>query len=240
MVRIPKPKGISVREKRSSSIAPTRIDKELLVNVGQILKEECEKDCEISIGLYADSKEIETQDSKAVGNITIPTDLYAVVMGIISPEDSPEDYDPMEIVLDIRKPKDSKIRVMGENATWVQGVSERLTKAFEKKKLGYSPVAKYELIRLVMSMVASSLLSYATGFTIWYLKLFEPFYVMIYVLAFFYAMSMLLRRFFDWIFPYFEIGSEDFKPRKFRKLMLTILWGSGIVPTILFKLLGLS
>ena len=236
MVKRLKPKNVNIREKRSSRSAPTRIDKELLVELGQILKQECKKDCEISIELDADSKEIETEDSKTFDNVTIPADTYAVTMGIFSYEE----YNPVEIEIDIKKPTDSKIRVMGENATWVQGVSERLAKAFEKKKLGYRPIAKYEWIRLVMSMIASGFLSYASGFAIWYFKLFEPLYVIVYVLTFFYAMSMLIKRFFDWVFPYFEIGSEDFRPRKFRKLLLAILWGSGIIPTILFRLLGLS
>jgi len=231
-----KPKTVNITEKSSSTIAPTRIDKELLMEIGEILKQECKEDCEVSIELYSDSKDIETEDSKAFQDVPIPADTYEVSMGIISYED----YNPVEIEIDTKKPKNCKIRVMGKNATWVRGASRRLTEAFEKKKLGYRHIAKYESIRLLMSMVASALLSYVGGFVLWYSKFFEPFYVMLFVVAFFYAMSMLVKRFFDWLFPYFEIGSEDFKPRKFRKIALAILWGSGILPTILFRLFGLS
>jgi len=231
-----KTRTVNITEKSSSSIAPTRIDKELLMEVGEILKQECKEDCKVSIELYSDSKDIETGDSKAFQDLPIPADTYEVRMEIISYDD----YDPVEIEIDTKKPKNCKIRVMGENATWVRGASRRLTEAFEKKKLGYRHIAKYEPIRLFMSMVASALLSYVVGFGLLYSKFFEPSYVMLFVVAFFYAMSLLIKRFFDWIFPYFEIGSGDFKPRKFRKIALAILWGSGILPTILFKLLGLS
>lgn len=235
MVRIPKPKNANIREKRSISIAPTRIDKELLVEVGQILKQECKKDCEVSIELDADSREIETEDSKTFEKVTIPADTYAVTMSIFSYED----YNPVEIEIDIKKPKDSKIRVMGENATWVQGVSDRLIKEFDKKKLAYRYIARYEPVRLLMSIVTSVLLSYVTGFALWLLKIdFST--IILSIAVFFYALTVSIKRFFDWVFRYFELGSEDFKPRKFRKLILAILWGSGIISTILFKLLGLS
>jgi hypothetical protein len=52
-------------------------------------------------------------------------------------------------------------------------------------------------------------------------------------------MTNLLKRFFDWVFPYFEIGNEDFKPRKFRKVAFGILITSGVLPAIVVRLIGL-
>lgn len=228
-------KKANIREKRSTSICPTRLDQELLVDVGQILREECKKEEGISIELDADSREIETEDSTEFAQIDIPSDTYSIRMVIYSDD---EYYDPVEIEIDLRKPTNSRIRVMGENATWVQGVSDRLTTAFEKKKLGYRHLAKYPLLRFTSSILTSILLSYVVGLALWIVTA-EPTYVIMFVAVFFYAMAMLIKKFFDWVFPYFEIASSDFLPKRVRKWALTRLFGSGIVPAIVFKLLGL-
>lgn len=227
---------VKIREKRSESINPTRIDGELLVDVGQILRADCPSEHEIVIELDADSKEILTEDSKEFANIDIPSDTYRIQMAIRSKEETP--FNPVEIELDVRHPKDSKIRVMGENATWVQGVAQKLVRAFEKKKLGYRHIAKYETIRTVMSLISSGLLTYVGGFVLWLFKV-ELLYILLFVVVFFYAMTSLIKRFFDWVFPFFEIESEGFLPRKVRKLALAFLWVSGILPTVVFWLLGL-
>lgn len=226
---------VEVTEKRSVTIRPTRIDKELLIDLGQILRAECSGKHGVLIGLDADSKEIRTGDSKELANIEIPSDTYMIRMAVTSSDVSFEI--PIHIEMDLRKPRNSKIRVIGKNPTWVQGVTERLSKVFERKKLGYRHIARFEIVRAIMSMIASGLLSYVGGFTLWHFRV-DPTYVLCFVVVFFYAMGMLIRRFFDWVFPYFEIENKNFLPRRVRKWALVILWGSGIIPTILFKILG--
>lgn len=234
---------VRIREKRSVKIPPTKIDKELLAKVGQILRTECPKDSEISIKLYADSRDIETEDVKEIPNIDIPSDAYLIEMmtghlykGIL-PNTSEVSENSIQIKIDFGRTQDSKIRIIGKNPTWVRGVTEGLLEAFKKKKLGYSFIAKHDTVRRIMSWFTSALLAASSGYTLWSLQIELP-YVSVFGIIFFAVMIDILKRFFDWVFPYFEIATEDFMPRKVRKIALGILWGSGILQTILLKILG--
>lgn len=110
---------VEIREKRSVSIPPIRIDKELFVRVGDILKAECPKKHRLSIEIDADSKEIKTEEPKELESIEIPSDIYSITMNIYSEELKLEFFSPVEIEIDLRRPKNSKIRIMGKDATWV-------------------------------------------------------------------------------------------------------------------------
>jgi len=239
---------VRISEKRSMRIPPVKIDNGLLVSVGEILKAECSENSVFSFGLYADSKDIETEDSKEFEKIDIPPDTYAIEMTATTyattsnvDVEEPWEENPIEIEIDIRKPKNSQIRVRGEKGTWVAGVSDSIVKVFEKKRLGYRHIASNEIARMVMAVISSILLSYVSGFAFLILLPSEAnaVYFLGFVAAFFYLMTLILKRFFDWVFPYFEIDSAEFLPRKVRKWALFLLWGSGIIPTIIFKILGL-
>lgn len=237
---------VKIREKSSITIRPTRIDKQLLVNLGRILKEECPEEHEIGIELQADSRDIKTEDYEEFKNLEIPSDIYVIKMRTkfgslsLAVDEILENkiVKGMQIEIDLRRPKNSKIRITGDNATWVRGVGGRLFEAFEKKKLGYRYVAEHGNVRAILSLMSSILLAYTIGSILWLFKI-EFSYVAIFSVVFFVVMQDLLKRFFDWVFPYFEIESEDFLPPKVRKWALAILWGSGILPAILFKILGL-
>jgi hypothetical protein len=234
---------VRVSEKRSMRIPPVKIDKGLLVSVGEILKAECSEHSIFSFALYADSKDIETEDSKEFNEIEIPPDTYAIEMTATAyaakslVEEEPWE-NPIEIEIDIRKPKNSQIRVRGEKRSWVAGVSDSIVKAFERKRLGYRHIASNEVTRSVMAVISSVLLTYVSGFA---LSLFhvEALYLLMFIASFFYFMTLILKRFFDRVFPYFEIDNEEFLPRKVRKWALLLLWSSGIIPAIIFKILGL-
>jgi len=230
---------VKISEKRTIKIPPTKIDGNLLFNVGKILKDECPKQYEISIRINADSRDIETGNYEELKDLEIPADTYKIVMETRSEiEMNPTDF-PIRIEIDTVIPKkNSKIQVKGENATWVQGVGERIFRAFEKNKLLHRHIAKFENVRLVMSIITSALLSLAVGFAIWYCS---KEFVWAFYTAFlsFYLFVYILKRFFDWLFPYFDIINEDFKPRKVRKWALTLLWSSGILTNIIFYLLSL-
>ena len=234
---------VRISEKRSMRIPPVKIDNGLLVSVGEILKAECSENSVFSFGLYADSKDIETEDSKEFETQEIPPDTYAIEMTATAyaytslVEEEPWE-NPIEIEIDVRKPKNSQIRVRGEKASWVAGVSDSIVKVFEKKRRGYRYIASKEITRIVMAVTSSVLLCYVSGFALSLFHL-EAAYLLIFIVIFFYFMTLILKRFFDWVFPYFEIDSEEFLPRKVRKWALVLLWGSGIIPTIIFKILGL-
>jgi len=89
-----------------------------------------------------------------------------------------------------------------------------------------------------MSWISSVLLAYSIGSVLWFFKI-EAGYVFLFGLAFFFIMTELTKRFFNWVFPYFEIESKQFLPPKVRKLTLTILFGSGIIPALVLRIFGL-
>lgn len=228
---------VKISEKRSMSISPTRIDKELLTKVGQILNTECPEEHGISIQVFSDSRNIITENPEEFKNIEIPSDTYRIEMTIRHPMVLGKT--PIQIEMDLRRPKNSRFRVMGENATWVHGVTELLSEAFSKKKLGYSYIAKSKNLRSLMSFATSLLLAYSIGSIVLFFGIESEIAFVSGIISLLVAMS-LTDRFFDWVFPYFEIESEDFLPPKVRKWTLTILWGSGIIPTILLKILGIT
>jgi len=223
---------VKISEKRSLSIPPTRIDKELLTKVGRILKAHCPKEHEISIQVYSDYRNIITEDFEELKseNVEIPSDTYKIEMTIRHHQIVGKT--PIQIEMDLRRPRDSKLRVMGENATWVHGVTELLSEAFSKKKLGYSYIAKSKNLRSLISLATSLLLAYAIGSVVLFFGIESEIAFGSGAISLLVAMS-LTDRFFDWVFPYFEIESEDFLPPKVRKWTLAILWGSGIIPSIL-------
>lgn len=234
---------VKITAKRSMNVLPTRIDKDMLSRLGQILKKECSDQQSLSISLYSDSLDIEVEDCKEFENIELPSDTYSIQMALnntiaVSVGKVVVGTKPIEIEMDMRQPKNSKVRVRGENTTWVSGVTEAIVKAFERKKLRYWFVAKHEFARTLLSWFSSAVFGFSVGFALWHFGL-EPLYSFVVAVATFGVMTNLLKRFFDWVFPYFEIGNEDFKPRKFRKVAFGILITSGVLPTIVLKLIGL-
>jgi hypothetical protein len=192
------------------------------------MHERCPKGYKVSIAVNADSKDIESENYKELEKLEIPVDTYSINLAVDTEETSLPWENPIQITIDMQSPKKSRIRVRGNETVWVKTVSSGLVQEFEKKKLMYRHIAKYEPLRLISAFVSSALLMTVLGFALLRLPV-EPSIVFIVVAVLFYGVAMLLKRFFDWVFPYFEIDSNDFKPRKFRKATLGLLWGSGII-----------
>jgi hypothetical protein len=228
-----------ISQKRTIDIPPVKIDGDLLFRVGKILKEVCPEQGYVKVSLNSDSMDIGIDDIEELKSQTIPVDTDTIEMRFSDEVRFDENTPDISITINTKFPKkESKIRVYGKDATWVQGVSERLCKEFNENKLSYGYLSQYSNLRFLLAMVTSALLSYVTGIGIWYFTANSG-YSVIFVAVFFYAFSVLLNRFYDWLFPYFELDNKNFKPKKYRKLALTFLWGSGILPTIIIRLLGL-
>jgi hypothetical protein len=226
-------KMVKITAKRTEKIQPTKVDNDLLFRVGQIMHSECPENQKTSIMINADSKDIESDNFEEIKGIEIPADTYFIHMAIC-----PEDIDlpwenPIDISIDSKFPiKNSRIRVRGNDETWVQGVSDRIVKEFSRKKLMHRPIAEYEFIRLTTSIGSSALLMTVLGLAL--LRFLVPSSVVTaFVAILFYVVVIGLKRFFDWLFPYFEIDNDAFKPRKFRRIALSLIWGSGFVGIII-------
>lgn len=222
---------VKITEKRTEKIEPTKIDIDLLTSVGKVISDECPKDHKVSIVIVSNSRDLETDDYRELKKMEIPASTRFIGMSVNEKE---EEFripwtKPIEVAIDMAFPKkNSRVSVRGNNATWVQGVSERLFEEFDKKKLMHRYIAKYEFSRVAISMAVAALFVTVLGFALLRFAVNPPL-VSLVVLGVWYAVIMLLRRFFDWLFPYFDIDNPDFRPRKFRKAAVGLLLGSGIV-----------
>jgi hypothetical protein len=233
--------------KKSVEIPPTRIDNDFFVKLGKVLKTECPNYL-VHISLFSDSIDIQSED-KIPEDYTefekeeIPTDTYKISITsyprkAYTDMEEPSETFPVEIEIDCQQPRKSKIRIHGEKAGWVEGTTKTILDVFKKKRLGYRHIAKYSSVRAAISWISAGFLAFAVGYLLWSIKI-EALYYGIGTLISFAIFIETLRRFYDWVFPYFEIGNEDFKPKKFRKLAYGILVASyGIIQTIILKLLG--
>jgi len=230
--------------KKSVGIPPIRIDNDFFGKLGKVLRTEC-PDYLVHISIFSDSIDIEsedkvTEDYKEFEKEEIPSDTYRISITSYR-GNKPSKTLPVEIEIDCRQPKNSKIRVYGEKTGWVEGTTKTLLDVFNKKRLGYRHIAKYSSVRAIISWVSSGFLAFAVGYLL-SIKI-EFLYVAIGTLISFAVFLETLRRFYYWVFPYFEIGNEDFKPKKFRKLAWGILAASGILQGIIIaiitKLLGI-
>lgn len=220
---------VKITDKRTEKIQPTKIDNDLLFSVSRIMQEACPEGFKVSVVINSDSKDIETETNEELREQEIPADTYFVHLSIDNESVAVPWENPVDITIDTKFPeKNSRIRVRGNDPTWVLGVSERLVSEFNKKKLGYRHLAKYENLRFTISILLAGLFAALLALGMARIPGLGTFYGFLVIITVFYAMMVLLRRFLDWVFPYFEIVNEEFKPRKFRKLALGILLGSGV------------
>jgi hypothetical protein len=234
---------VKITEKRTEKIKPTKIDNDLLFRLGGILNSECADNQKVFVTINADCKDIECENHLELKDIEIPADTYFVHMGV-TPEDEDLSWEnPIDISIDMKFPiKNSKISVRGNKEALVRGISATIVKELNRKKLMHRYFAQYSFLRLATSIGSSVLLMTVLGLALLRFSI-NPSYVSLFLAALFYVVVVLLNHFFTWVFPYFEIDNDDFKPRKFRKAALGLLWGSGflgIVIEIALKSLGIG
>jgi hypothetical protein len=231
---------VKITEKRTEKIPPSRIDNDLLFNLGQIMDEvRPTKNHVVSTIINTDTRDIESEDYKELKEgIKLTADTYRILMGLSTEELDVPWENAIYISIDTQSPKKrSRIRVRSNDSTWVQGVSDRLFEEFKKKRLNHRHIALYESLRLGISIGSSMLIMTVLGLALIEFPIIASFTTVV-LLVLFYPMTLLLKRGFDWLFPYFEIDVADFKPSKYRKKILGLLWGSGFLGIIIELILN--
>lgn len=233
-----------ITEKRTVRIPPCKVNKKLIEEIGKFLEGE---DLEMSYSLDSRTKTIRSNDVNDFIGADWGSDLKEIVIGSVtrhvwrsSEEGVTEQHESrsVDIRINFSSPKLSEFSVSYENAVWVDGIFRQIESIFEKYKLNYSFLHTARLsgiYRLSLAIITTSTLSYPI-----YLfsnanpsiEFLSDFLVIFAIFGF-----IALLSFINWVFPRFEY--EDNLQKRVRKWIWIALFGSGIVPSIILKLLGL-
>jgi hypothetical protein len=217
-MRIPENSDI---QKRTVPIQPTRVDKELIKDLGEMLENE---KVTLVLSYLADSetKEVKTDNIKDFVKSDWGKDLR--ILRIQSKK-------AVRIDFNFREPNLSEYSVYGRNLTWVSGLERCIGERIRKNRLSYAFLKKGDWIKLPLIFLLTVLLCFPIFLGLSFLDaavlIVIPFVVII----------MASSSLYDWLFPYFEYG--DTPQKKARRWIMLALFSSGIVPSILLKLIGL-
>lgn len=229
---------VRVTEKRTHKIPSCRVDKELLLDIGNVIESSIRKGEEVSYSLSAQSRDIQSKSLKEFATEP-PKDAEEISMSLGKRWSFPRainvKFDLEEEYLGGDK---GKISVSDPEAIWVHGVADRLMACFEKKRLGYRVIAERGEIRVVISILLDILLFFSFGYVlsrISSLSLQDIAIILVLVgMYFLLVLDFSLKR----LFPYFELENRPL-PRKARKWILGVIIGSGLLPALVLRLLGL-
>jgi len=227
---------VKITEKRTHKIPSCRVDKELIFDIGNVIESSKRKDESVRYHLRAQSRDIQSQNLKEFAS-EAPKDVEEISMRLVKSWST-----IIEVEFDLEEgymtTRHGKLSVSDPDATWVHGTADRLIACFEKKRLGYRSISERGEIRTTVS-ISLTIFMFAS-FTYFLSRLFSldmDLVASILVLAgmiTFVILDIGLKR----LFPYFELENRPI-PRKTRKLIIGILIGSGLLPTIILKILGL-
>ena len=233
-----------ILEKRTVRIPPCTIEKKLIQEIGELL--ESQKSCKDRVNYILDGKTKDVRSTKikdfvnadwgsSINRIIIETNPLLSDYSAGKQKEIPK----VEINISLVYPEGSSFAVSGKDATWVNGITEQIDAFFQKYRQSYHRIKTNWFVRIPLTVSLALVLAYPI------LLVFAPFirpeklvdfYVYVGLLA-----SMLLMGglsvLIGWLFPYLEYGET--KQKRLRKWIWILLYGSGIIPSIILKLLGL-
>lgn len=227
---------VRVTEKRTHKIPSCRVDKELLLDIGNVIESSIRKGEEVSYSLSAQSRDIQSKSLKEFATEP-PKDAEEISMSLGKRWSLPSVNAEFYLGEYLGSYK-GKISVSDPDAIWVHGVADRLMACFEKKRLGYRVIAEKVGIRFTISILLDILLSFSFGYVFSRISLLSfddivgP--LLVFGMVFLFVLDFSLKR----LFPYFELENRPL-PRKARKWILGVIIGSGLLPALVLRLLGL-
>ncbi|MDH5595523.1 MAG: hypothetical protein OEY40_02255 [Candidatus Bathyarchaeota archaeon] len=228
---------VQITEKRTQKIPSCRVDKELLLAIGNVIENSKRKGEKVYYNLKAKSRDIQSQNLKEFASEP-PKDAEKISMRL-----SQSWLPSIEVEFDLEEEYFSighgEVSVSDPDSTWVHGTADRLIACFEKKRLGYRVISENGVIRAITSISLTIFLFSSFAYILFTLfslnadeDVFSAFGLV--ALVFGICLDIGMKR----LFPYFELESRSL-PRKTRKIILGILIGSGLLPAIILKMLGL-
>jgi hypothetical protein len=230
-------------EKRTVKILPSVIDKKLIQELGELL--ENQRLCRDRVNYFLNGKTKNVQSTKvkdfikadwgpAINQITVETKALTSDYGSEKYRDVPQ----IEIDINFRNPNESDFTVSSRDAVWVNGITEQINAIFEKYRQSFCKIKTSWFIRLPLTLPLSLVFVYpillALGSFVKPEKLVDFYVTMGTLLVMFFGMG--LSWLIGWLFPYLEYGVT--KQKRMRNWIWILLFGSGIIPAIILKLLG--
>lgn len=229
-------------EKRSVKIPPCKIEKDLIREIGELL--ESQEPCEnrLRYSLDTRSKDMKSRRVKDFVEAEWGLDINGIVIKAeytISDivDGKQEEIPEVEVNINFRY-RSGYFSVSGKDATWVNGIANQVEQIFDKYKLKYYQVKSNWLIKLPLIIATSLPLVYPihlVSIRFLYFETETSLFFLLFLVSCLVAYG--INKLIDWLFPYFEYGET---PQAWaRKWIWILLYGSGLIPSFILKLLGL-
>jgi len=227
---------VKITEKRTHKIPSCRVDKELLLDIGKVIESSKRKGEQAYYDLKAQSRDIRSQNLEEFASEP-PNDVEEISIRLAKLWSTSINvkFSLEESYMSVGH---GKISVSDPDATWVHGTTDRLMACFENKRLGYRAISERGEIRFIISGALTIFLSVSFGYVIFTLFSLDLDTVASAFLLVGLILGLLLDFSLNRLFPYYELENRAL-PRRARKLILGILIGSGLLPQIILKILGL-
>jgi hypothetical protein len=209
-------------QKRTFSIQPTKVDKKLVQELGEFLENQEDRTLLLTYTLDSKTKEVTKEKVEDFVNSDWGQDMRKITINSKT---------AVRIKMDFSEPELSEYTVYGRNPTWVNGTTKCIGEIFQKYKLRYAPIKTNALLKASLVIFLDVLLCYPIFLALPFFSLSGTIVVIPFLLF-----PILLYSFVNWIFPYFEYGEP--LQKSMRKWIWLALISSGIIPSIILKLLG--
>jgi hypothetical protein len=184
----------TITSKVAIPIKPTRIDKSIVQELGELLERE-----NLKLQYHLDSKTQEVTSLSVQEFIALDWGQSIEKIAISTGYST----DPhVSIEMDFRESYSRKCFIAGTNATWVNGISIRINDILKKYRLSYAPIKTMWLVKMALPVILTVVLLYpiSVGFSLDWRD------TVIFILGIGAGLSQGLYYFLQWLFPFFEYG----------------------------------
>jgi hypothetical protein len=221
---------VEVTEKSTIKIPSCVVNKELIRELGELLENEKVLQDRLAYHIDTATKDAKSKKVKDFIEMEWGTDLREIKI-----ETSDSAYPKLRTVIDFRPFYDSGFSLAGKDPTWVNGVTNRVQEVFKKHRTSYFRIENSKPLRVLCSFFVAC-------------AFFLPVYIaMQHYLPDSYSIIIVavlvisngtngMYWLIDWLFPHFE--HEGVLQTRIRKWIWIILFGSGLIPAIILKLIG--
>jgi hypothetical protein len=211
-------------QKRTIHIAPTKVNTELIQELGEFLENQEDMNLILTYSVDSETKEVTKQKVKDF----VKSDWGEGIRKIAINSKT-----AVRIKMDFVDPQFSEYTVYGRNLTWVNGTTKCIGEIFHKYKLRYASIKTNWFLKFFLVILLDTVLCYPIFLVL------SSFYPSSIGLIFFpfVLFAWGLISLISWLFPYFEYGEP--LQKSMRKWIWFVLFGSGLAPSIILKFLGL-
>jgi len=215
-------------EKRTIKILPSKIEKKLIQDIGELLENNSPMLGDMSYHLESKSRDIYSAKVNDFIRADWGKEISRITLGTARRLTRPEKSINIDITINFAYPENSDISVSGKDGILVNGISSEIENLFSKYRLNYYMVKRNIFIKYPLTFITSVVLTYPISLFLKDIGLWTSLFVLV---------GIGIHALIQWLFPYFEY--DDPLQKKVRKWVWILLYGSGIIPTVILKLLGL-